>query len=80
MLDELTIYNLTIKYPNTVDLIREVEKMAYNKAIDDYLQEIVQEYDNDASPNVSDYMDYELSLRQLDEIAEQLKAGGNNEQ
>lgn len=27
MLDELTIYNLAIKYPNTVDLVREVEKM-----------------------------------------------------
>lgn len=28
MIDELAIYNLAIKYPNTVDLVREVEKMA----------------------------------------------------
>lgn len=32
MLDELTIYNLAIKYPNTVDLVREVERMTIDEA------------------------------------------------
>lgn len=33
MLDELTIYNLAIKYPNTVDLVREVERQTIDDAI-----------------------------------------------
>lgn len=27
MIDELTIYNLSLKHPNTVDLVREVERI-----------------------------------------------------
>lgn len=33
MIDELTIYNLAIKYPNTVDLVREVEKMTIEECL-----------------------------------------------
>ena len=47
-----------------------------NKAIDDFVAEIEKEYDNDYCPNVSDYLDYEISIRDLFKIAEQLKAGG----
>ena len=49
------------------------EKEIYNKAIDDFCKEIETEYDNDACPNVSDYLDYKISLRDLFRIAEQLK-------
>lgn len=40
MLDELAIYNLSVKYPNTVDLVREVERIARVEAIDDYNREL----------------------------------------
>ena len=50
-------------------------RKAYNKAIDDFVSEIEKEYDNDYCPNVSDYLDYEISIRDLFKIAEQLKAG-----
>lgn len=45
------------------------------KAIDDFRAEIEKEYDNDYCPNVSDYLDYKISLRDLFNIAEQLKEG-----
>lgn len=38
MIDELATYNLMAKYPNTTDLIREVEKMAKAEAIDDAIK------------------------------------------
>ena len=47
-----------------------------NKAIEDFAKECEAEYDNDGCPGVSDYLDYKLSLREIFEIAEQLKAGG----
>lgn len=51
-----------------------------NKAIDDFVAEIEKEYDNDYCPNVSDYLDYEISIRDLFKIAEQLKAGESDGQ
>lgn len=39
MLDELAIYNLSVKYPNTVDLVREVERIARADAIENYIAE-----------------------------------------
>ena len=59
--------------------ILDIQK-AYNKAIDDFVAEIEKEYDNDYCPNVSDYLDYEISIRDLFKIAEQLKAGEQNKQ
>lgn len=53
-------------------------KDGYTKAIDAFVKECEAEYDNDGCPGVSDYLDYKLSLREIFEIAEQLKAGGNN--
>ena len=53
----------------------ELVTNARNKAIDDFVAEIEKEYDNDYCPNVSDYLDYEISIRDLFKIAEQLKAG-----
>ena len=49
----------------------------YNKAIDDFVAEIEKEYDNDYCPNVNDYLDYEISIRDLFKIAEQLKCCGH---
>ena len=46
-----------------------------NKAIDDFVKECEAEYDNDGCPDVSDYLDYKLSLREIFEIAERLKEG-----
>lgn len=54
-------------------------EVGYNKAIDDFVVEIEKEYDNDDCPNVSDYLDYEISIRDLFKIAEQLNAGVENE-
>ena len=46
MIDELTIYNLSVKYPNTIDLVREVEKMARADAIDEvYVMALNENYD-----------------------------------
>lgn len=49
------------------------EKEIRAKAIDEFCNEIVAEYDNDATPNVSDYLDYTISIRDLFRIAEELK-------
>ena len=43
------------------------------KAYERFMKEIEAEYDNDACPNVADYLDYKISLRDLFRIAEQLK-------
>lgn len=40
------------------------------------MKECEAEYDNDGCPNVADYLDYKISIRDLWKIAEQLKAGG----
>lgn len=55
---------------------KEFVKEIRNKAIDDFVKECEAEYDNDGCPGVSDYLDYKLSLREIFEIAEQLKVGG----
>ena len=44
-----------------------------NKAIDEFMSLVVAEYDNDGCPNVTDYLDYRLSIRELFDIAEQMK-------
>ena len=55
------------------DLMEEHDKEIRNKAIDDFTKEIVAEYDNDGCPGVTDHLDYRLSIRELFEIAEQMK-------
>lgn len=62
-----------------VSSFEELIANARNKAIDDFVAEIEKEYDNDYCPNVSDYLDYEISIRDLFKIAEQLKAGITND-
>ena len=49
-----------------------------NKAIDEFVKEIEAEYDNDGCPNVSDYLDYKISIRDLQKIAEHLKGGATD--
>ena len=53
--------------------IKKAKRTERNKAIDDFTKEIVAEYDNDGCPGVTDYLDYRLSIRELFEIAEQMK-------
>lgn len=60
MIDELTIYNLSIQSPNTVDLVREIEKMVRADAIDECFA-TMKEHSN---PLWHDW---------LDKIAEQMK-------
>lgn len=48
---------------------------AREKAIDEFAKEIEAEYDNDACPNVTDYLDYKISIRDLFKIAERIKNG-----
>lgn len=57
----------------TIDMLEEEIR---NRAIDDFMKECKEEYDNDGCPNVADYLDYKISIRDLCKIAEQLKAGG----
>lgn len=38
MLDELAIYNLSVKYPNTIDLVREVERISRAEAFDECIK------------------------------------------
>ena len=40
MLDELAIYNLSVKYPNTIDLVREVERIAKAEVIDEVFKKL----------------------------------------
>lgn len=59
---------------HNIALINQVEE-AREKAIDEFVMEIEAEYDNDACPNVTDYLDYKISLRDLFKIAERMKNG-----
>lgn len=45
----------------------------YAKAVDDFSKEIEMVYNNDGCPNVTDYLDYKISIRELFDIAELLK-------
>lgn len=54
MIDELTIYNLSVKYPNTIDLVREVERIAREDAVNDVINKIRQHTDYFLSKGVSD--------------------------
>ena len=62
-----------------VSSFEELVTNTRTKAIDDFVAEIEKEYDNDYCPNVSDYLDYEISIRDLFKIAEQLKVGVTND-
>ena len=66
-------YNNSGKHDSLKNMLDELEKEIRNKAIDDFAKEIVVEYDNDGCPNVTDYLDYRLTIRELFEIAEQMK-------
>lgn len=68
MLDELEIYNLAIKYPNTVDLVREVEKIARADAFDellDLIDRLLWNYDKETYKDLSEY--FKESARLLKE-------------
>ena len=80
MIDELTIYNLSIKYPNTVDLVREVEKMVRADAIEEFKEYAscivpTYEYDNLSAEQKQEFVEYmKRQIRKcIDAIAEQLK-------
>lgn len=84
MIDELAIYNLVIKYPNTIDLIREVEKMAKAEAIKEYHDKLSKEMHDlwkfyKADTNNRPKPDFLCAYSMVDLIAEQLKAGGKND-
>ena len=55
--------------------IKKAKRTARNKAIDEFVKEIEAEYGNDGCPNVTDYLDYKISIRDLHKIADQLKEG-----
>ena len=59
--------------PSWCPLKEDNEQEIRNKAIEEFKKAIVAEYDNDACPNVTDYLDYKLSIRELFEIAESMK-------
>ena len=53
--------------------IEKAKRKARAKAIDEFMKQVEFEYDNDACPNVTDWMDYRLSIRELFKIAEELR-------
>lgn len=57
--------------------ISRIENDAYNKgrtdAIDEIWKGVVEEYDNDYCPCVDDYMDYQVTLREIDKILRRMK-------
>ena len=61
------VLEVITEQPTTTEA--EIRAMAYDR----FMKEIEAEYDNDACPNVTDYLDYKISLRDLFRIAEQLK-------
>ena len=56
---------------------RATEAEIREKAYERFMKEIEAEYDNDACPNVTDYLDYKISLRDLFRIADELKGGAD---
>ena len=68
---------------NASELWEHNNNLAYKQgridAIDEFVKEIEAEYDNDGCPNVSDYLDYKISIRHLQKIAEHLKGGATDE-
>lgn len=71
MLDELEIYNLAIKYPNTVDLVREVEKIARADAIDEIHTELITEIAMLNATKMTDVDLYAFAVR-IKEITDKL--------
>lgn len=49
-----------------------IHSKGYNQGIENFVKEIKKEYDNDACPNVSDCLDYQISIRDLVKISEEL--------
>jgi hypothetical protein len=60
-------------------LLEEQNYEVKNSVLNDFVKEIVAEYDNDGCQSVSDYLDYRLSIRELLNIAESLKERFKNE-
>ena len=67
--------NMVISSSDLMTILNSDEKEIRNKAIDEFVKEIEAEYDNDGCPNVTDYLDYKISIRDLHKIADQLKEG-----
>lgn len=68
--------NMVISSSDLMKILNsDSEKEIRNKAIDEFVKEIEAEYDNDGCPNVTDYLDYKISIRDLHKIADQLKGG-----
>lgn len=58
-----------------MDIGKDLERAFYDgyiNGINDFAKEIVAEYDNDGCPNVSYYLDYKISIRDLFKISEEL--------
>jgi hypothetical protein len=55
------------------NLMSEHDIEIRNKSIDEFVKEIEAEYDNDGCPNVTDYLDYKISIRDLHKIAEEMR-------
>lgn len=58
---------------NRLEDLEKENKEIRNKAIDEFMKQVEVEYDNDACPNVTDWMDYKISIRDLFKIAEEMR-------
>ena len=81
---EIVILYVLNKYDSTIYRIGKIidEKMTQieldiqeirAKAIDEFMKQVEVEYDNDACPGVTDWMDYKISIRDLFRIAEEMR-------
>ena len=64
MLDELAIYNLSVKYPNTIDLVREVERTAKAEAFDDCIALARAEIDFESQSEQKRFVEFMEQLKE----------------
>jgi len=78
LIDELTIYNLSVKYPCTVDLVREIENIARADAIEEVLRamyheafEVDHEKDGMQKWDSGNWIRYKLFEQVMEQLKEQ---------
>lgn len=73
LLDEFSKQNQDTEEQAEFTFLAKRDAEVREETIDEFVKEIEAEYDNDSCPNVSDYLDYKISIRDLFRIAESLK-------
>lgn len=61
------------RFDRNITMFNSIGLEIRNKAIDEFMKQVEVEYDNDACPGVTDWMDYKISIRDLFRIAEEMR-------